>query len=241
MAVKKGRQTYILGMPVSTSLWASSGGKKEGEGPLGKNFDLIFNDSTLGEKSWEKGESSMIENTLTALLRKGDLKSSDIDLVIAGDLMNQCTASTYGLRYSGIPFYGIYGACSNMGEGISIAALLIESGAFRRICAMTSSHFCTAERQFRFPLEYGGVKSPTSQWTVTSCASVLLEAKNKPPFVRAVTIGTVTDLGVKDISNMGSAMAPYDVTDTPQKACVYISIRKPRSHEPRGDFFILQP
>ena len=217
MAVKNGRETYLLNGPVSVSLWASSGGKKEGEGPLGKNFDLIFKDSTLGEKSWEKGESRMIENTLNTLLKKGRLKNSDIDLIIAGDLMNQCTSSTYGLRASCIPLCGIYGACSNMGEGMALASLMIETGAFKRICALTSSHFCTAERQFRYPLEYGGVKSPTAQWTVTACAALLLEGKNKPPFVRAVTFGSITDLGVRDITNMGSAMAPDNVRAAPQR------------------------
>lgn len=208
MAVKKGRQTIFTSLPVSISSWALSGGKKEGDGPLGRGFDNIYQDSFLGQGTWEKGESLMIENTLNTLLKKSSLAPGDIDLIFSGDLMNQCTSTTYGIRPFDIPSYEIYGACSNMGEAMSLSAMAIETGAISRCCALTSSHFCTAERQFRYPLEYGGVKTTTSQWTVTASAALLLENKDKPPFIRAFSTGTITDLGIKDITNMGAAMAP---------------------------------
>ena len=208
MAVKKGRQTILTSLPVSVSCWALSGGKKEGDGPLGKGFDYIYKDSFLGQDSWEKGESMMIENTLGALLKKSALAPSDIELIFSGDLMNQCTSTTYGIRSFDIPSYGIYGACSNIGEAMSLCAMAIETGGISRCCSLTSSHFCTAERQFRYPLEYGGVKTTTAQWTVTASTALLIENKNKPPFIRAFSTGTITDMGIKDITNMGAAMAP---------------------------------
>ncbi len=215
MATKKGRQTVFTSKPISVSAWALSGGKKEGDGPLGKGFDYIYKDSLLGQESWEKGESIMIRNTLDTLLKKSSLLPSDIELIFSGDLMNQCTSATYGIRSFDIPSYGIYGACSNIGEAVSLCAMAIESGGFSRCCALTSSHFCTAERQFRYPLEYGGVKTTTAQWTVTAASALLIENKDQPPFIRAFSTGTITDMGIKDITNMGAAMAPDEEVHTP--------------------------
>lgn len=189
-------------------MWASIASKKESEGPLGKQIDIIEPDSTFGQDSWEKSESAMVSTIVKKLLEKSDLAPTQIDCIFAGDLINQCTSTTYGLRDYGIPTLGIYGACSTMSEGTLLASICVESGSVTRAIAVTSSHFCTAERQFRFPLEYGGVRTPTAQWTVTGSGAVIVENTNKPPFIRGVTIGTIEDKGITDVNNMGAAMAP---------------------------------
>ena len=208
MATRKGKQTIIMDSVPSVSAWASVAGKKEHEGPLGPFFDFTSDDAKFGQDSWEKGESEMVRKTIAALLKKASLNPEEIDCVFAGDLLNQCVGTTFGLRSFGIPLFGLYGACSTMSEGISLGSLLVESGAVNNTVATASSHFCTAERQYRYPLEYGGVRPPTSQWTATACGAVLIDKGGQAPFVRAVTIGTVEDKGVTDQNNMGAAMAP---------------------------------
>lgn len=208
MAKRQGKQTIFTENAPSVRDWASIGSKKESQGPMAPRFDILEPDATFGQSSWEKAESHMITLVMQKALEKAGLKGSDLDLIFAGDLINQCTSSTFGLRDLGVPLLGIYGACSTMAEGLALASLLVDSGAAGRAAAVTSSHFCTAERQYRFPLEYGGVRPPTAQWTATAAGVALLEQGGKPPFVRAVTIGTVEDLGVKDQNNMGAAMAP---------------------------------
>lgn len=208
MANKLGKQTYLMQRSVSVRAWAAVGGKKEGEGPLGQRFDLVTQDSTFGQDSWEKAESKMVSLTAEKALTKAALTAQDIDCVFAGDLLNQCVGTTFGLRDAGIPLFGLYGACSTMAEGILLASLLVDSQTIRRGMAMTSSHFCTAERQYRFPLEYGSVRPPSAQWTATASGAVILEEGTQAPFVRAVTVGTVEDFGVTDQNNMGAAMAP---------------------------------
>lgn len=143
-------------------------GKKEGEGPLKRFFDYISPDAWFGEKSWEKAESTMLRKCFALACDKANIAASSIDFILSGDLLNQCAGSAYALRDSGAPYFGLYGACSTMAEALCLGALLIDGGAGEKVAALTSSHFCSAERQFRFPLEYGSVRTPTSQWTATS-------------------------------------------------------------------------
>lgn len=216
MAKKISRSTFIMDDPPSIHSYAAIVGKKEGEGPLGKYFDEVEQDGYFGEKTWEKGESQLLKRTLDKALSKGGLKPQDIDYMFAGDLLNQCISSTYGLRGFEIPVFGIYGACSTMSEGLALASLMTDSGIGGKVAAITSSHFCSAERQFRFPLSYGCVRTPTSQWTCTASGAAVLSPKASAPYVRAVTVGKIVDLGVTDANNMGAAMAPAaaDVIET---------------------------
>jgi stage V sporulation protein AD len=208
MARRTGTRTILLeNRPVIISR-ASVVGKKEGEGPLGKCFDVVSEDTTFGEKTWEKSESRMQAAALSAALRRAGLGADAIDIIFAGDLLNQCIGSSFGLRDSGIPFAGIYGACSTMSESIALASLFVESGAARRAAALTSSHFCSAERQYRLPLEYGGQRPQSAQWTVTGSGCVILAGEGGGPRVEAITFGRLTDYGVCDAGNMGAAMAP---------------------------------
>ena len=193
--------------------WASSVGRKEKEGPLGALFDQCHEDTMLGADSWEQAESRLQAEAASLALRKAGVEKESLDCVFAGDLLNQCAASVFGLRELGAPYLGQYGACSTMAQTIGAASVFVESGAARRALAVTSSHFCSAERQFRLPLEYGGQRTPTAQWTATAAGAVVLSAE--PPAgaasavsVREVSFGRMVDLGVKDAANMGAAMAP---------------------------------
>ncbi len=208
MATRIGTYTLRLDKPTSIISFAAAGSRKESEGPLGKYFDCINEDSTFGEKTWEKAESTLQKCAVTKALKKAFLTPGDIDLMLAGDLLNQCIGSTYGARQMGIPYLGLYGACSTMAESLLLAALLTEGGMGHRCLAATSSHFCSAERQFRFPLEYGGQRTPTAQWTVTGAGACITALQSGPPYIREVTIGTIEDYGICDINNMGAAMAP---------------------------------
>ena len=216
MAIRKGRTVITEKKPVFLSS-AAVAGKKEGEGPLGNKFDRIFEDTTLGQDCWEKAESFLMKNAVMTALEKAGKGMEEIDGIFAGDLLNQCTGSAFALREFGIPFTGLYGACSTMALSLSCAALAIESGGMSTCIATTSSHFCSAEKQFRFPLEYGGQRSPTAQWTVTaSGAAVLSDSGNKSlPYIDKLHIGTIEDLGITDAANMGAAMAPVDVKIEP--------------------------
>ncbi len=208
MAVKVGKHTIRLEHTPSILSYASIVSKKEGEGPLACYFDRINEDTAFGQQSWEKAESKMQKDTVTLALAKAGLAPDQIDCIFAGDLLNQCISSTFGLRELGIPYFGIYGACSTMSEGMALGALMIEGCGLKHTVATTSSHFCTAERQYRFPLEYGGQRPPTSQWTVTGSGAVVLGNAVAPPYIRQICIGTIEDKGIKDANNMGAAMAP---------------------------------
>ncbi len=208
MAKKITRNTFLMEDPPTIRSFASTVGKKEGDGPLGHLFDEVSADAYFGQKTWEQGESELLKRTVLRAISKGGLVPDDIDYMFAGDLLNQCITSTYGLRDLNIPLLGIYGACSTMSEGLVLAALTTDSGIGGNVIAATSSHFCTAERQFRFPLSYGSVRTPTAQWTCTASGAVLVSPKASAPFIRAVTIGKIVDLGVSDANNMGAAMAP---------------------------------
>lgn len=202
------KSTIILENTPSIISFAAVGSTKEKEGPLGDFFDYIDKDGYFGEKTWEGGESAMQKKTAQFVLDKAHVKQEDIDVVFAGDLLNQCISSTYGLKEFEMPFLGVYGACSTMAESLLLASLFVQGGFAKKAMAVTSSHFCTAERQFRFPLEYGCQRTPTSQWTATACGGVLVGQSCCPPYVRGVTMGTIQDLGITDTNNMGAAMAP---------------------------------
>lgn len=208
MAKKIGTGTYLLEHTPSAAAFAAIVGQMEGGGPLGACFDYVEQDSHFGKDSWEQAESELQRRTVEAALKKGGLTPKDADLILAGDLINQCTGTTYGLRGMGIPLLGLYGACSTMAEGLALGGILMDGGIARHIVAATSSHFSTAERQFRFPLSYGGQRTPTAQWTCTASGAVVLAPCQNAPYLRAVTIGRIVDYGITDANNMGAAMAP---------------------------------
>lgn len=208
VAQRIGRYTLKLENRPAIVGFASVCGKKEAEGPLGDSFDLTFDDTTLGSESWEKAESKLQTEAVSRALNKAGVVASDVDYILAGDLLNQCISSTFGLRSLNIPFLGQYGACSTMAQTLALSAILVDAGAARTCVAVTSSHFCSAERQFRFPLEYGGQRTPTAQWTVTGSGAAIVGNTGDSPYISAVTIGRIADLGVKDAANMGAAMAP---------------------------------
>ena len=185
-------------------------GKKEGDGPLGKEFDMVFGDTTLGEDSWEKSESMLLKNAVQKAMSKADITENDLQVICSGDLLNQCIGSTFALRDLSVPFCGLYGACSTMALTLCTLSLMIESEAVECGIAATSSHFCSAERQFRHPLEYAGQRPPTAQWTVTGSGAIVLKKSKETshPYIDKIHIGTIEDLGVTDANNMGAAMAP---------------------------------
>ena len=190
--------------------WASVAGKKEGAGPLGKEFDIVLSDDRCGLDTWEKAESHIQKIAVGLVLDKSGHKSEDIDGIFAGDLINQCTGSAFGIREFGIPYFGVYGACSTSVLAMINAAVYVDSAKMDYAISSTSSHFCSAEKQFRFPLEYGGQRPPTAQWTVTGAGAALItskSAKNVPVIERAI-LGKMVDKNITDANNMGAAMAP---------------------------------
>lgn len=205
---KRGRQSFQLQEPAVITAWASVAGKKETEGPLGYTFDVKCRDPYFGQKTWEQAEKHMQQQALKKLAEKAGMAQTDFDLVFSGDLLNQCIGSSFTLRNTGIPHIGLYGACSTMAEGLMMASMAVGGGFGDKVVAMTSSHFASSERQYRFPLGYGGQRTPTAQWTVTGSGAALVCGKGAGPKITACTIGTVTDLGIKDANNMGAAMAP---------------------------------
>ena len=208
MAKRIGSRTIVLESAPSLRGYAAVVSKKEGEGPLGREFDMVSDDAYFGEKTWEKAESHIQKEALNRALGKAGTTPSQVDFVFAGDLLNQCIGSAYAMRGMNVPFIGLYGACSTMAESLALASLFVDCGIAECAAAVTSSHFCSAERQFRFPLEYGCVRAPTSQWTVTGGGAAIVSGGETAPFVREVCFGKINDLGVTDINNMGAAMAP---------------------------------
>lgn len=204
---KIGKQTIKFSSPPSIVGSASVVGKKEGEGPLAKSFDFISEDSYFGEQTWEKAESSMQRLAFSHALNKARLSAASVQYVFAGDLLNQCIASVFAMRDSCIPYFGLYGACSTMAEALSLAAMTVDGGYADTVCAITSSHFCSAERQFRMPLEYGGQRTPTAQWTATASGCALLSSEGSGPYITHITTGVIRDAGITDANNMGAAMA----------------------------------
>lgn len=210
-AKKIGKQTIKLQNPPKIISTFSIVGPKEGEGPLKDYFHEIINDDTLGKDSFEKAESEMMYTAIKGAISSANLKEEDIEYLFAGDLLNQIVSSGYAARELNIPFFGLYGACSTMAESLSMASLFLDGGFARYVVASTSSHFSSAERQFRFPLEYGSQRNPTAQWTVTGSGAMVLSDHGNFPRVTYVTTGVVKDYGEKDANNMGAAMAPAAV------------------------------
>jgi len=204
---KKG--TFLPPKPVYVIGRGNCVGKKEGEGPLGEEFDRVEKDEYFGEDSFEKAEMKLQQTALQNALMRCNMEMKDLDLLGAGDLLNQCVASGYSVRESGVPFAGLYGACSTMALSALTATLYLCAGAAETAGAMTSSHFCSAERQFRYPLEYGGQRPPSAQWTVTGAGALILSTRRFAPVrIKGLQVGRVVDYGITDINNMGAAMAP---------------------------------
>ena len=187
--------------------YAAVAGKIESDGPYGAEFDEIIEDNKATAKTWEQAEALFQRKALGHAMNKAELSPQDMELLVAGDLLNQCTGSSYGLKDYYIPFLGIYGACSTFAEGLLIAGAMVNAGYVANAAAVTSSHFSSAERQFRFPLNYGGVRPPTAQWTATAAGAAIVSSDIRPPFIRAATVGKIQDMGVTDLNNMGAAMA----------------------------------
>lgn len=208
MPVRQGRYTLMLPTVPSISGYASVVGKKEGQGPLGSGFDYVYEDAMAGEKSWEKAESVIHRDAVSRAISKAGISPQDADVIFAGDLLNQCMGTTFGIREMGIPFVGLYGACSTMALSLAAAAICIDSRIASIAVASTSSHFCSAEKQFRMPLEYGGQRTPTAQWTATAAGAAVLSQGESRARIEKVFIGRIQDYGIKDPNNMGAAMAP---------------------------------
>lgn len=205
---KVGSQTIQLENKVYILSAAAIVGPKESEGPLAKYFDLCLDDEFWGEKTWEKAESKIIKESVNMAIAKSGLASQDIDFCFAGDLLNQCISSCFGLRSLNIPFVGVFGACSTFVEAICLGSAFIDGNGAKNVICSTSSHFCSAEKQFRYPLELGNQRPPTAQWTVTGSGSVVLSTScNDSPYVTNLTFGKIVDMGLKDTNNMGAAMA----------------------------------
>lgn len=209
MPKKNGNQTLVFDVPVSIIAAASIVGPKEGQGPLGKYFDRVVDDTLMGCKSWEQAESRFVADTIRLAIQKSGLLDTEIDCILAGDLLNQIIGTTFGVRELNRPFLGLFGACSTFGLAMGLGSALIDGGFFQNVVASASSHFCAAEKQFRFPLEFGSQRPPTSTWTVTGDGAAVLSAKGgKGVCVTAYTVGKVLDMGISDANNMGAAMAP---------------------------------
>ena len=203
-----GKQSFTFELPPVITAWASVAGKKEKEGPLGNYFDVTHTDTYFGQKTWEQGEKRMQQMALEILAKKAGVQFCDLGAVFSGDLLNQCIGSSFSLRNTGIPHLGLYGACSTMAESLLITSMAVGGGFLDHVVAMTSSHFASSERQYRFPLGYGGQRTPTAQWTVTGSGAALVCKNGNGPKITSCTVGTVTDLGVTDANNMGAAMVP---------------------------------
>ena len=199
--------TLFFDTPVFVETWGTAVGTKEGEGPLGSYFDYIARENRFGKKTWEQGERRMVELACDAALSRGGLTPSRLDCALGGDLLNQCISTAFAMRSMGLPYLGLYGACSTMAESLLLGSTLVSGGFARRALCLASSHFCSTERQYRYPLEYGGQRPPSAQWTATACGAVVVCAHKTPVRITAATIGRIHDPGVKDSANMGAAMA----------------------------------
>lgn len=208
MPERLGKYTLSLTKKPAIIGYAAVAGKKEGEGPLGSGFDYVYADATAGQNSWEKAESLMHADAVNRALTKAGVTAESVNAAFAGDLLNQCTGSSFALRDSNIPFVGLYGACSTMALSLAAASVCVDAGIANIALASTSSHFCSAEKQFRMPLEYGGQRTPTAQWTATAAGAAVISSGNAHARVTHAVIGRICDYGVKDANNMGAAMAP---------------------------------
>lgn len=206
-----GKRTVMLqNMPTIISA-ASIVGPKEGKGPLKDCFDRILDDDLEGEKTWELAECKMMKEAIELAVKKSDKSMKDIDYLVGGDLINQIWPFSFAARDLDVPFIGVYGACSTMAQSMCVGSMLVDGGYAHNVLAGTCSHYCTAERQFRYPLELGNQKPMTAQWTVTGAGCVVISQYGENPKIKYVTIGKVIDKGIKDGNNMGAAMAPAAV------------------------------
>lgn len=203
-------KTIFFDTPPIITGHAGVAGKKEGEGPLAEDFDAIFEDTSMGQQSYELAESAILHDAIIRSLSSANMSPSQVNFILCGDLLNQCIGSSFAIKDLEVASIGLYGACSTMALSISNGAMLVDAGA-ECVVAATSSHFCSSERQYRFPLEYGGQRPPTAQWTVTGAGSAVIQNEGKGIKIKAVQIGTITDLGITDANNMGAAMAPAAV------------------------------
>ncbi len=205
MAICEGRTFEFSNASIAS--YSAVVGKIEGDGPFGNEFDEVISDNKGGAQTWEEAEGLLQRKSLKYAMDKAKLTPENMELIFAGDLLNQCTSSSYGLKDFYIPFLGIYGACSTFAEGLLLSACMVNAGYVEHCAAVTSSHFSSAERQFRFPLNYGGVRTPTAQWTATASGAAIVHSAPKPPYIRRATVGKIQDMGISDLNNMGAAMA----------------------------------
>lgn len=208
MAEHIGKASMRFHNKISIISTASIVGSMEGKGPLKDSFDHILQDNLMGLDSWEKAESKISRDTIGLAINKAEKRPEDIDYVLCGDLLNQCSGSSYSVRSLNIPFFGVFGACSTFGEALALGSVLLETKGCKYVAASASSHFCSAEKQFRFPLDLGTQRPLTSTWTVTGAGAAVLSLKDEPPYITGITTGKIVDYGIKDANNMGSAMAP---------------------------------
>lgn len=205
---KIGQQTFRFANPPVIIGTGTIVGDMEGKGPYGNEFDWVIEDSLFGQKSWEKAEQRLLLEAIKLALKQANLQPGDIDFLLAGDLLNQLISSNYTARDLGIPFLGLYGACSTMAESLALGAMLIDGGFAYRVAVAVSSHHDSAERQYRFPTELGVQRLPSSQWTTTGSGAAIVCQEGAGPRITEVTVGKVIDRGSTDINDMGSAMAP---------------------------------
>ncbi|MCL2499248.1 MAG: stage V sporulation protein AD [Defluviitaleaceae bacterium] len=203
-----GKQSVRFGNPPTVLEAAAIVGPKEGEGPLRDFYDVVSPDVLFGMDSWEKAESEMVRQSAELAAKKAGLHMEDIRYMLAGDLLSHNSGTNFGMRTFGRPFFGLYGACSAMGEGMGLGAMLLDGGYAEYVSVSASSHFCGAEKTFRFPLELGTQRPPTASWTVTGCGTAVLAAQGKGPYITSATTGAIVDMGITDANNMGAAMAP---------------------------------
>jgi stage V sporulation protein AD len=214
----QGKQSILFDNPPIILSGAAIAGKKEGDGPLGSFFDQIEEDPMFGGKTWEEAESLMMGRAAELAIKKANLKKEDIRFLIGGDLLGQLIATSFGIIDLEIPMFGVYGACSTMGESMALGSILVDGGYADKILALTSSHFAGAEKQFRFPLAYGNQRPLAASWTVTGSGAVVIGSnkgqKDKSNeedlaiYVKGITVGKIVDYGIKDSMNMGACMAP---------------------------------
>mgnify|MGYP002732339680 CR=1 FL=1 len=221
MAKKQlGKQTYYLPSKPYVTGNAAIVGKLEGEGPLGERFDRVVTDEFYGQDTFEQAERQFYLDSIQTCLQKAKASAQELQFLLGGDLLNQITCASFTARELGVPFLGLYGACSTMAESLCVGGMLLDGGFAENVVCVASSHFCTAERQYRFPLEFGSQRTPTAQWTVTGAGASLLSSQPKGfPLARIsqLTVGRVIDLGVTDANNMGAAMAPVGVNIGPSR------------------------
>ena len=208
MKQMQGKQSILFQNPVKILSHACVGGKKEGEGPIGKHLDLIVEDPMFGKENWEESESCFLKTAGEIALRKGKKKKKDVRMAFCGDLLGQLIASSFGIAELEIPYYGVYGACSSIGAALSIGAMAVNGGFADLVLSGCSSHFASAEKEFRFPLGYGSQRPYSATWTVTGAGAFLLNEDKGDVQIRGITTGKIKDYGVQDPFNMGACMAP---------------------------------